>query len=43
MEFDEALRNAAFKEKRNLTESQLKQMCHQFSFNFAEMNYLKEK
>ena len=43
MEFEEALRNAAFKEKRNLTESKLKQLCTQFSFNMIEMTYLKEK
>lgn len=43
MELDEALRNTAFQEKRNLSESKLRQLCKQFSFNIKEMTYLKNK
>jgi hypothetical protein len=43
MDLEEAVRNTAFKERRNLTDTKLKAFCTQYNFTMDELEYLKVK
>lgn len=43
MDLEEAVRNTAFKERRNLSDAKLKGYATQYNFTMDEVQYLKTK
>lgn len=43
MDLEEAVRNTAFKEKRNLSDTKLNTYASQYNFSMDEIQYLKTK